>query len=1000
MPRLALLAAALLIAADASAATTARLQAAERHDALARDSLFNGVHWRDIGPLVQGGRVVEIAAVPGQPYGFYVAYATGGVWKSTNNGVSFEPLTDMLPSMVIGAIAVDATHPQRLWVGTGEANSSRSSYGGVGMFRSDDGGKTFTHVGLADTDRIARIVVDPRNGDHVCAAALGKLYTEGGGRGIYCTTDAGAHWTLALAGENARTGFVDLALDPNDPNTMYAASWERIRKAWDFTEGGRGSAIWKTTDGGAHWSKLAGGLPNGEKVGRIGLAVSKSNSKIVYASVDNWESLPPEQQELGENAVSPKRLKRMSKEEFLRQDPEAIESFIRSSDLDTELDAKTLIEKVRHDELTMADIVAMLTEAEAALFDSDIKGLEIYRSDDAGASWHRTHALPLREVTYTYGYYFGQIRVAPDDPDRVYVLGLPVITSADGGKSWGGLNHPKVHVDYHAFWIDPNDPKRIAVGNDGGIDLTYDGGKTFIKLDAQPVGQFYTVMYDMAEPYNVYGGLQDNGSLKGSSKTKWRQGEDWSVVGGGDGMHVAVDWRDNATFITGYQFGHYDRHGPGGSHEIRPRSKLKDAPLRFNWNTPVVFSTHNADVVYVGTNKLMRSFDKGDTWQAISGDLTTSKHRGDVPYATITQVAESPLTFGWIWVGTDDGHVWLTRGGGDSWDEVGKGLPASHWVSRVEASHFDKDRAYVTLNAYREDDDTAFVYVTDDAGKHWRSIAAGLPASPANVIREDPVNAEVLYVGTDHGVYVSIDRGANWQVLGDNLPHVPVHDLQVHPRERELIAGTHGRSVWIADVLPAQELSKTVRDEGVHVFPLSPVKADRDWRARPSKWFDEQPYLPKVAGTFWAKADGTAKLTVLDDGGHALRELELPAKRGVNSFEWDLTVDAQLAAAAESAAAEKRKADAKPDAKVDETGALAKTPYAESLRLGHRMFVQPGTYDVRIALGDASSKTKLEVKPPEPRKPRAKAKPPIRGREGYDPGEQPGVAMPESVERE
>jgi len=953
----------------------ARWQAFDRHEQLMQDSVFAGLKWRSIGPTVQGGRVVEIAPVPGEPFGFYVAYASGGVWKTANNGLSFEPLTDQLPSMVIGAIAVDPLNPKRLWVGSGEPNSSRSSYGGLGMFRSDDGGKTFQRAGLDDTDRIARIVVDPADGNHVCVAALGRLFSDGGGRGIYCSDDAGRTWTLALKGDNARTGFVDLAFDPKDGNVMYAAAWERSRKSWEFVEGGKGSGLYKSSDRGRTWARVAGGFPGGEKIGRIGLAVSNTPG-VLYANVDNWNPLPESQQDLGDRPVSGRRLRTMTKAEFLRQDPEEIESFIRSADLDTELDAKKLIEMVKKDELTLADLVKQLGEAEAALFDTDIRGLEVYRSDDAGATWRRTHEYPLREVTYTYGYYFGQIRVAPDDANRLYVLGVPVITSKDGGRTWSGLNHPKVHVDHHALWIDPAHPERIALGNDGGIDLTYDGGKSWIKLDAQPVGQFYTVMVDHAEPYNVYGGLQDNGTLKGSSTTRWELGQDWTQIGGGDGMYVAVDTRDNQTTYTGYQFGHYARSGPGGRHELRPRAKLRDTPYRFNWNTPVVLSPHHQDVVYMGTNKLMRSLDKGETWTALSGDLTVSQNRGDVPFATLTTISESPLQFGLVWAGTDDGQVWVSEG--TEFRNVAGSLPADRWVSRVEASRHVKPRAYVSLNGHRDDDMSAYLYASEDLGRSWRSIGAGLPAEPINVVREDPVNADVLYVGTDRGVYVSSDRGASWQGLGGNLPNVPVHDLIVHPRERELVAGTHGRSVWIVDVLPVQELTAKARDEAVKLYPVETVQADRDWRGRPSEWFDEGPYLPTLDLAYWAKGAGKGTLTVLDGDKHPLRVIELQALRGVNSLSWDLTVERKAALEAENAAVAKVK-----DADKTDEGALAKTPYAESVRLGHRLFIAPGTYTLKLALNGAESETKLEVKAPEARPARAKAKPKMRGKDGY-----------------
>ncbi|UXI68186.1 WD40/YVTN/BNR-like repeat-containing protein [Tahibacter amnicola] len=955
-----------------AATTTAQRWAAwEAHQKLVAQSPFNGLKWRDIGPVVQGGRVVDIASVPGAPYTFYVAYASGGVWKTTNNGVSFEPLSDRLPTMVTGAIAVDPQKTDTLWVGSGEPNSSRSSYGGLGVFRSDDGGKSFRPMGLDDTDRISRILVHPGDSDTVYVAAIGKLYTEGGSRGIFRTRDGGKTWQHVLKGESPWTGAIDLAMDPRDPNVLYAAQWERERKPWKFVESGKGSGIYKSTDGGETWTRLAGGFPTGAKVGRIGLSIAASQPDTLYASVDNWDELPADQQEKSDRSLSAASLRTMSKEEFLRQDPEEIETFIRNNDLDTALDATALIDKVRKDEVTLADLVRKL-DASSTGFDADkIRGLEIYRSDDAGKTWRRTNQHPLREVNYSYGYYFGVVRVSPTDPEHVYAQGLPMIESTDGGKTWHGLNDPQVHVDYHELLIDPNYPQRLIAGNDGGVDMSYDGGKTWIKLDAQPVGQLYTINVDMADPYNVCGGFQDNGTLKGSSRTKWRQHEDWSEVGGGDGMWCAFDLRDGQTFYSGYQFGNYSRSGgPGGAQEVRARAALKDPPLRYNWLSPLVLSTHNPDVVYLAANRLFRSFDEGETWSAISPDLTTSKQRGNVPFATISTVSESPRQFGLIWAGTDDGNVWVTDTAGTHWKNVADTLPADRWVSRVEASHHETRRAYVSLNGYRNDDGTPYLYRTDDLGQRWTSIGKGLPDEPINVVREDPVNADVLYVGTDRGVYVSRDRGNSWESLQANLPNVPVHDLIVHPRERELVAATHGRSAWVVDVLPVQELTPVLAKEALKLFPLESVQGSRDWRSRPSEWFDEKPYLPQIEGAYWVKSAGTVTLSVVDSNGNPVQKLTFEAGAGVNAWQWDLSIDKDLALKAEQAALAK-------DAGTEKDGKpnLSKTPVAESVRLGHRLLATPGKYTVRLEQGSASSETALEIKAPEARKPRAKAPP-------------------------
>ena len=986
--------------APAAAADTAAREAAwARHQELEAASPFHGLTWRSIGPVRQGGRVVDLAVVPDEPYTFYVAYASGGVWKTTNNGGTFEPIFDHEASVIIGDIALDPSDPETLWVGTGEENSSRSSYGGMGLFRSTDGGATWERRGLEDSDRIGEILVDPRNGDHVLVAVLGKLYTTGGARGLYRTTDGGATWQQVLAGEGPWTGFLDLERDPTDPDVVYASSWERSRRPWDFVEGGEGSGVYKSADGGATWQRLGGGLPRGPHVGRIGLALAPSQPRTIYASIDNQEELPEAEWDLGGNPLSPNRLKTMTKEAFLEQDPERIERFVRGNDLDSALDGKELIRLIEEDELTMDELRAELADANANLFNTNIRGLELWRSDDGGATWRLTHDEPIREVVFTYGYFFGGIVVAPDDPERVYLAGVPIIVSTDGGATWSSAQDPDVHVDYHPLWIDPSQPERLIVGNDGGVDVSYDRGETWFGLDAQPVGQFYAITLDNAKPYNVYGGLQDNGSLKGSSRTRWELGERWTFIGGGDGMYVQVDPRNDDTTYAGFQFGFYQRSGRDGRASVRPRDRLREPALRYNWMTPIQLSPHSPEIVYFGTNQLYRSMDRGETWTAISPDLTRATERGDVPFATISTVAESSETFGLIWVGTDDGQVRVTEDGGVTWRDVGAGLPRDRWVTRVEPSSWQRETAYVTLNGYRDDDVTAYVYRTDDLGATWTSIAEGLPAEAVNVIRVDPVTEGVLYVGTDRGVYVSLDDGGAWHALQGGLPNVPVHDLAVHRRDRELVAGTHGRSVWVVDVLPVQEHA-AVGDAELRIYPVEPVRASRGWQSRRSRWFDRSAYDPELAVPFFAAADGSVGFAVVDDQDEVLYETEVAARAGVNTLTWDLLVDRDRALAAEQARHEsdgeadepkgkgKRKKKARAEAAdeaddaEDTKGRLAKSPYAEAVRLGWPLYVRPGTYTLRLtAASGATAETELEIRSPEPLPPRVKKDEPIRGRD-------------------
>jgi len=949
-----------------------------KHQELVANSPYAGLQWRSVGPVVQGGRLVDMEVVPGQPYTFYAAYASGGLWKTTNNGHTFEPLFDHQATMIMGDIAVDPNNPETVWVGTGENNSSRSSYGGMGVYRSNDGGHSWTYMGLGDTDRIGRILIDPNDSNTVYVAALGKLYTPGGQRGIFRTTDGGKSWQQVLEGGDW-TGVIDLVFKPDDLKTLYAAAWHRQRRPWDFTESGNGSAIYKSVDGGDSWSQLEGGLPQGEYVGRIGLSVSAASPDTIYASIDNQQSLPEDQWELGDRPVSAKRLRNMSKDEFLDQDRNEIEGFIRRSDFDVSIDADTLIEWVKTDKVSIQDIIDELGDANASLFNTDIVGLQVWRSDDAGGSWKMTHDGPLDQVVYSYGYYFGEIRVSPKDADQVYVLGVPMVKSDDGGKTWFAVQGRNVHADHQSMWINPQHPDHLMTGNDGGADVSYDGGQTWMKLDAQPLGQFYTVNIDMAEPYNVYGGLQDNGTIRCSSANRWHTGENCTRINGGDGMYVAVDPRDDKTVYSGSQFGYYDRQSPDGGGEVRPRRAFGDPALRYNWNSPVILSSHNADVVYFGTNILYRSMDQGETWTAISGDLSRSKNRGDVPFASLTTLSESSLQFGLIWAGTDDGQVWVTDTGGVQWQDVAGKLPKDRWVSRVEASSHERDRAYVTLNGYRDDDIRAYVYRTDNLGKSFKDISKGLPAEAVNVIREDPLNENILYVGTDRGVYVSTDRGGSWSALQGGLPNVPVHDLVVHPRERELVAGTHGRSIWIVDVLPLQELVEADGEPALKVFYIDDVTASRRWRSQQSRWYFRPDEAPKSTIKYWSDSAGTVTFEIIDSNDMVVRRLSSEAIKGMNSFDWDLLVDEELALDAESASLDKAK-ESTSERKGEKTPGLADTPYGESVRLSHTLYAIPGDYTVRIQLGKNSDSTNLKIKAPKDYEPRSSQAYKIRGK--------------------
>ncbi len=905
-------------------------QAWQKHQKMQQQSLFKNLQWRNIGPVMQGGRVVSIQVSKQHDNIIYLAYASGGVWKSTDKGITFSNITDQLATQIVGAFAIDPNDDNVLWLGTGENNSSRSSYGGMGVFRSTDAGKTWQYMGLGDSNRIGDMLIDPENSNRIYVAALGSLYSKGGQRGVFISEDSGKTWQQSLKGDEI-TGFADLSLASN--GDIYATSWQRQRSAWNFSEGGKGSKVYKSTNHGKTWHSLTQGLPQGKNVGRMGVAVAKSDSSVVYVVVDNQEKLPESLWDLGDSAVNAKRLKTMSKQEFLLQDEKNIEDFLRNNNFPPKDTAKTILKKIQNDEMSVHDLVKSLKDANSNLFTTDIKGLEVYRSDDAGVSFHKTHDLPLANVVFTYGYYFGKIMVDPNDANTIYTMGVPLIKSSDGGQSWISLYDDKVHGDFHDLWIDARNSKHIIAANDGGADESYDGGSNWRKIDHQPVGQFYTVDVDMEQPYNVYGGLQDNGTLKGSSQNDWHDGESWQRIFGGDGMHVSVN---KDTVYVGYQFGNNFRLENGKPSSIKPPNFINEKPLRYNWNTPVLLSTHNPDIIYYGANKLFRSFDKGENYHAISKDLSQTLKHGDVPYGTITSISESPIEFGRLIVGTDDGMVWVTNDDGHTWKNVSKKLPKKIWVSRVIASKYDKNRLWLTLNNYRNDDIQSYVYRSDNFGKSWHDLTKNLPNEAANVIKEDPKKENIVYLGTDKGLYASIDQGSTWTLLGKDFPTVPVHDLIVHPRDNELVAATHGRSIFVTDVSPLQDLNN-YKNKALAIVKFPDIHFRNSWNSKPSRWYNTQKPASSQLN-IWSDADKTVEITITDANKQKLFKTTSSLHKGLNLWQWDNKLTKDLALNAEKFA------------NKDKTQPLNKSliPIAEGLRLGHDIYIQKGKYTIHL----------------------------------------------------
>jgi photosystem II stability/assembly factor-like uncharacterized protein len=930
-----------------------RLAGFQQRQALSERSIANAIEFRNVGPAVQSGRVVDMDVWEKDPTHFYLAYASGGLWKTENNGTSFQPLFDQEMVMTIGDIAVN-WRQDIIWVGTGENNSSRSSYAGAGVYKSADSGKTWQYLGLPESHHIGRIVLHPSDPETAWVAALGHLYSPNEERGVYKTTDGGQTWAQTLyIGEN--TGVIDLRMDPGDPNTLYAAAWERSRRAWNFAESGPGSGIYKSTDGGESWALLTlpgSGFPNGEGTGRIGLdAVRTDQGTVLFASIDNYNRRPKEEPE--QRTLTKDELRSISKADFLKLEKYLLQEYLQQNGIPKRYDVETVRRMVEKDEITPKSLVDYVEDANAMLFDVPVIGLEVYRSDDGGKSWQRTHEGFLDNVYYTYGYYFGELRVDPLDPDKIFVLGVPVLRSDDGGKTFVNINGDNVHVDHHALWVSPQRAGHLLLGNDGGLNISYDYGKNWIKCNTPPVGQFYAVAYDMAEPYRIYGGLQDNGVWMGPStyqpSTSWHETGQYPYRSllGGDGMQVAIDPRDNNTVYTGFQFGNYFRiDARSGKREaITPKPNLGERPYRWNWQSPIHLSAHNPDILYMGANKLLRSLNQGNDFQEISPDLTRGGKPGNVPYGTLSSIHESPLQFGLLYAGSDDGLVHLSRDGGHSWQDISANLPAERWVSRVQASAHEKSRVYLALNGYRWDEFAAYIYVSEDYGQNWQSIGAGLPPEPVNVIKEDPHNPNLLYVGTDHGLYISLDRGASFMQLNNQLPAVAVHDLAIHPRDKDLIVGTHGRSIYIASVKELQQLNAEVLAKVLHAFPIGSIRYSSRWGDN-SSWWPADP--PQVKIPLYTNKPGKAKITILSEGGLVLRSFEADCREGLNYLVYDLKINEKILAEYNKALNKDRKPDERPIA-------------VKAAKDGHT-YLYKGKYKVVVEKDGQKVEQGLEVK--------------------------------------
>jgi len=825
------------------------------------DVLFKNLKVRAIGPAVMGGRVSDIALDPRNPSLFYVGLATGGIFKTGDNGVTFDPIFDKEAVQSIGAIAIAPSDSDVLWVGTGEANDRNSSGWGNGVYRSTDGGGTWQNVGLKESRTIARIIVHPTNPDTAYIAAVGHLWADGGDRGLFKTTDGGKNWKPALqapAAQAARVGCGDVAFDPSNPEIVYAALYARQRAPWGFTfgaafTGGEDvSGIFKSTNGGGTWKKLGGGLP--PNTGRIGLAVTPANPKIVMAVVQSDEG------------------------------------------------------------------------GNGPLTDIHSRSGGVFRSEDGGEKWTRMSDYDPRP------FYFSQIRIDPSNDQRVYLLGLALLVSDDGGKNFREDLSDKLHPDCHALVIQPgtvpapkppkpedkNKPpkprvcQRLLVGNDGGVYQSYAAGKGWEHLNRIPSGEFYRISLDDSQPvYRIAGGLQDNCNWVGPSAVPSKEGirnSDWIPFTGADGFYVLFDPADRDTLYGDNQGGAVHRFNlrTGELRQLRPEPPEGQPHYRFHWNSPMVMSRHKPGVIYFGGNRVFRLTDRAEHYVVISPDLTQNdpakthaSGSGAENYGVVFSLAESPVKPGLLWAGTDDGRLWVTDNDGGKWTELTANLPEparGQWVSRIEPGAKDANVAYAAVNAYRVGDDRPMIVRTGDGGKTWQSIVGeGLPATaPVEVVREDPVNPRLLYAGTHFGLFASFDQGAHWMKLGD-MPAVRVDDLQIHPRTNDLVIATHGRSIGILDdTRPLRELTPEIAAKSAHLFSVPNARGSyittgfSDWNGK-GVYRGQNP--PEGAlFTVWVKefSGDEIKIAITNAAGQPVANLKSPGVAGMTRLSWDL----------------------------------------------------------------------------------------------------------------
>jgi photosystem II stability/assembly factor-like uncharacterized protein len=921
--------AALLVAAVAVGHTSAQTPAPAAPPTL--ESAIANLKFREIGPAAMGGRIDDLAVVESDPAIVYVGTASGGVWKTTNGGTTWTPLFDKEEVSTIGDVALAPSDPSIVWVGTGEPNNRQSSSWGNGVYRSTDAGATWKHMGLRETHHISRVLVHPTNPSIVYVAAVGRLWGPNKERGVFKTTDAGETWKQVLF-VNEDTGVIDLAMAPGSPDTLLAAAYQRRRTVFGFAGSGPGGGVYKTTDGGANWKKLEKGLPWDPAPPRPRAVDSGMPAGMAAA----FGVTPPEPEAPVRPAVDPSTRLEIGRIGL---------NFYRRN----------------------ADIVYALVEHANG---------GIYRSEDRGETWQKMSDTNPRPM------YYSKVHVDPNNDQRIWVLGAPLYYSEDGGKTFTTEYARRIHSDHHALWIDPANSSDMLIGSDGGISVSRDRGRTWEFVDNVALGQFYEIGVDMQQPYRICGGLQDNNTWCGPSMSMNPRGianSDWFTIGGGDGFYAQLDPSDPTIVYAESQDGNVLRRDlrTGEQRSIRPQPAEGEAPYRFQWNSPIVISSHDPKTIYYGGNFVFRSADRGDSWTKISPELTTgadrnalqifgrapdrqtrSRHDGVRHWPAITSLSESPISANVLWAGTDDGMLHVTRDGGKTWRNVFDrvtGVPKGTYVSRVIASRHAEGTAYATFDGHRGNDFGIYVYATTDYGETWKKITVGLPTNNGiiNVIREHPRKADLLFAGGEYGAFFSVNRGATWMPLELNVPTVPVDDIAIHPRENDLILGTHGRSIWILDdITPLVELDDKVLASDLHAFSTRPAVQYRPWSngadTGDKKFFGANPPAGAIIHYYLKTrpADGEqVRIVIQDKAGKTVRTITNGTREaGVNRVVWDTRVDPPV-----------------PPQQPGAGGAGGGGAGGFGMFGGGGARVDPGDYTVTISVGGREATTTVKV---------------------------------------